>query len=62
MSRLIQVLSNNKIKKKYNTNNIYTMNNIISEANTLIKPVISGASILAVKYSVIGSMNFAPTD
>ena len=62
MSRLIQAIANKQIKKKYNTNNIYTMNNILSEANTLIKPVISGASILAVKYSVLGTMNFAPTD
>jgi hypothetical protein len=61
MSRLIQVLSNNKIEKKYNTNNIYTMN-FLTDANMLMKPVISGASILAVKYSVTGSMNFAPTD
>ena len=61
-SRLIQVLTNNKTKKKYNTNNIYTMNNILADANVLIKPAISGASILAVKYSVLGSMNFAPTD
>ena len=61
-NRLIQVLTNNKTKKKYNTNNIYTMNNILAEANTLIKPAISAASILAVKYSVTGSMNFLPTD
>ena len=26
MSRLIQAITNNQIKKKYNTNNIYTMN------------------------------------
>ena len=62
MGRLIQVLSNNKIKKKYVTNNIYTMEHILHDANFFIKPAISGASILAVKYSVTGSMNFAPTD
>jgi len=62
MSRLIQVLTNNEIKKKYNTNNIYKMNNILADANILMKPVISGASILAVKYSVTGLMTFAPSD
>ena len=62
MSRLIQALSNKQIKKKYNTNNIYKMNHLLSDANTFIKPAISGASILAVKYSVTGNMNFLNTD
>ena len=38
------------------------MNHLLTDANTFIKPVISGASILAVKYSVTGNMNFLPSD
>ena len=62
MSRLIQAISNKQIKKKYHTNNIYKMNHLLTDANTFIKPVISGASILAVKYSVTGNLNFLPSD
>jgi len=62
MSRLIQAITNKQIKKKYNTNNIYQMDHLLTDANTFIKPAISAASILAVKYSVTGNFNFHPSD
>ena len=60
-NRFIEIITNNQIKKKYNVN-IYHMNNLLTDANTFIKPAISGASILAVKYSVTGNLIFLPTD